>query len=59
MPHLLTSMPVHIPEICTKQCFGDYIKMSSEEKKCLIQCYERNSQLASSSNLRRNISLIF
>ena len=59
MPHLLEPIPVHIPEICTKQCFGDYIKFSTEEKKCLIKCFQRNTVLSPHADLRKSLSLIF
>lgn len=42
MSDLRSSMNVNIPELCGKQCFGDVVKMSDEEKKCLTVCFQRH-----------------
>jgi len=44
--HFKKGLPSHIeiPEVCSKQCFGDHIRMTKEEKKCLITCFQRERQ---------------
>jgi hypothetical protein len=45
MSKVIPLMKMKIPEACTELCFGDVIRMSTEEKKCLTNCFEQHRDL--------------
>lgn len=61
MPEFISAMNIKIPEACTQLCFGDVIRMNTQEKKCLTNCFEqhRNSVPRLLNYKREDRDLIF